>query len=467
MFLIIFYIFMGITMIVSFVGSMYSGYKFNKNHLFGISLPSYAQYEKEMKNMQDEYKIQCKKYGIVYAVTFLPVVFLSNIGNLSMIYFFIWLMGLMSTFDRPYSKMNARLKKLKREKEWFIGIKREVLLDTKVSRIKNSMSISINWFLIPWILSIISIVIELMIRNNTRYVSNIIWPITMIVNTAIVMILYNVFKKMKTKVYSQNTEINIAINKVKKQWWSKMWFSISVFNAISILSIQLVLSKIINFNENIYMIIFSIYIIVVVTYILYSYSKLKDIENELIVHEEGIIYSDDDEYWIKGIIYCNPNDRSVWVEKSFGVGATVNIGTSAGKLIYYISNIFIVGIFAFMFIFLIGMDISEPKIYVDNYNKIKIDYIMYDFDFSVDEIKSINLIDKLPGGSRTNGSSTPEYNMGNFHINGYGKSKVYCYHNSSPIIVIELEDIYVFYNCKNNEDTMDVYENLEGVYRKE
>ena len=48
------------------------------------------------------------------------------------------------------------------------------------------------------------------------------------------------------------------------------------------------------------------------------------------------VYSvdDDDSNWIFGIFYNNPNDPSLFVQKRFGVGWTVNIGSTKGKILF-------------------------------------------------------------------------------------------------------------------------------------
>lgn len=45
---------------------------------------------------------------------------------------------------------------------------------------------------------------------------------------------------------------------------------------------------------------------------------------------------DDDSNWIFGTFYYNPNDPSFFVQKRFGVGWTVNLGTTKGK-VYFIT----------------------------------------------------------------------------------------------------------------------------------
>lgn len=43
--------------------------------------------------------------------------------------------------------------------------------------------------------------------------------------------------------------------------------------------------------------------------------------------------ADDDSHWILGVIYCNKDDPSIFVEKRFGMGYTINIGNKAGWLV--------------------------------------------------------------------------------------------------------------------------------------
>lgn len=41
---------------------------------------------------------------------------------------------------------------------------------------------------------------------------------------------------------------------------------------------------------------------------------------------------DDDRYWLLGCFYYNPNDPAAFVQKRFGIGWTVNLGSTKGKL---------------------------------------------------------------------------------------------------------------------------------------
>jgi uncharacterized membrane protein len=59
---------------------------------------------------------------------------------------------------------------------------------------------------------------------------------------------------------------------------------------------------------------------------------------------EGITNFDDDRFWKLGVIYVNKNDPSVFVEKRFGVGWTINLGRPTALLIIFLPLIIILTI---------------------------------------------------------------------------------------------------------------------------
>ena len=62
--------------------------------------------------------------------------------------------------------------------------------------------------------------------------------------------------------------------------------------------------------------------------------KDSDLDVEIIDEDSSeVINADDDQYWKGGLIYFNPNDPSIFVEKRFGVGWTLNLARPLGYII--------------------------------------------------------------------------------------------------------------------------------------
>ena len=78
------------------------------------------------------------------------------------------------------------------------------------------------------------------------------------------------------------------------------------------------------------------------------------------MYEKDVTLSeDDDEYWIGGMIYYNPGDTRLNVEKRVGYGATVNAAHPVGMAVYITSvllMIFTIG--ALVYIAVCGINVQ-------------------------------------------------------------------------------------------------------------
>lgn len=65
---------------------------------------------------------------------------------------------------------------------------------------------------------------------------------------------------------------------------------------------------------------------------------------------KNAVYSvdDNDDLWIFGSLYNNPNDPSLFVQKRFGVGWTINVGTTKGKLFFILPFLLVLMSLAFL-----------------------------------------------------------------------------------------------------------------------
>jgi len=165
--------------------------------------------------------------------------------------------------------------------------------------------------------------------------------------------------------------------------------------------------------------------------------------------------NDDDQYWKHGF-YNNPNDPRVWVGKRHGIGYTYNIGSTKGKRLFY-GTIIAVGIILLAVIFMFLLPLFNPFKLSIGTDTVAIQSPIYATSFPLSSVREVKLIDTLPGGTRTNGISTGQYNLGNFTLNGYGKSKMYLYNTDIPFLVIRLDNLTVFYNSKDSEQTQLIY----------
>lgn len=195
------------------------------------------------------------------------------------------------------------------------------------------------------------------------------------------------------------------------------------------------------------------------TLVLYVYYKIAHLEQETLELDSKTVYTDDDEYWSNGITYHNPDDKTVFVPKRVGIGTTVNTATTAGKWFIWGTVPLVAVIVIGVSFLLISSELNTPVLTVTPERKVEINYPMYSFDFNVDDIEQISLVDNIPSGVKTNGEGTSKVARGHFKLKELGKARMYIF-KSPPYIQIQLKDSYVFYNEQEPEQTKRVFEQL-------
>lgn len=444
-------IFVGVIVILCEVAVWASCSYGDKNLVFGVTIPTSELKNKHMKLLKIKYKHLCHKYLLISILTFLPVLFLSY----NVLYVVIWACIITIYIgSKPYVIIHNELMAIKKKNGWFYGKVREISIDTAASTLKNKKIIPIYWLIGSFIIPLACFPI---VKNTCLSL-----PISDLVVKIIILFLYKYTLKLKTKVYSENSNINVALNCTRQRLLSLFWTIVSYIDSISIFIACLIISRIVPYN--IFFLFSSITIapILMLLLIMYYLNKFKNIKFKLINNDDKPIIVDDDEYWINGLFYCNPNDNSLLVEKRGGIGMTINFGKKSGKIITYVFIFFIASILIFILALFISEDSHNPSLNISN-TEINIDCPLYSTSISKSDISSISLIQNVPNGIRTNGIGTSEYSRGHFNINNYGNSLLYIY-NNGPCIVIKLKDkSYIFFNDKDKSDTLNLYNKLKNL----
>lgn len=451
-----FWIFLG-SMVITLIAIYFSASSFGTNHknmVFGVTLPQDAMKDSRVLDLKAQYKRQLNLFALGSLVSMFIMFLIRESMTLTLTYVLFWILGVIYAHHIPYKNANLKLTNLKKQNNWFVGEKRVISIDTKVSQLKNTIVIKPYWFNIPVAISLLMIFSAR--GEDTGFLSTMGW-----ISLATTLSFYGVhvlFTKMKTKVYSEDTEINLAANRVYKRYWSILWLFFATYQAVvSYLTYWLLSST----ETTTYIVLIMTFSIVPIVAILLVNNKIKRITNDLIdLSGKDEIITDEDDNWIYGIFYNNPNDKSVLVEKRFGVGMTLNMATLTGKIVTYGSIVLVLATFIPIILFSGFSDVFGHSLQITEDREVQIKTILYGHTFSIDEIQEITLIETVPSSFKTNGASTSNYSRGNFTVRDYGKSKLYIYNNNPPYIVIELEDIYVFYNENNPEETMELYELL-------
>lgn len=417
----------------------------NGNFILGSTVPRSKMEDEELLEIVNKYKKEEKSFIKIGFITAIPVIFVGIKSSfIFSVYLLFWMIIMIIGESILLKKYFNKVQVLKRKNDWFPIKKRVLTIDTEVSKMKDKMVISKLYFIPTLIINIVGII----------YMDNLIISFSIASTSLVCFLLYIYYLNRPTVVYSKNTEVNFRCNLVYRRQWSIIWtvtaFLSSLPNIVFLISEKIAFISIVAISLGIFI---TIYV---------CNSKIRDTQSKLLNSINDEIYVDDDEYW-KGMFYNNPNDKNLMVETRVGIGTTINMARPAAKVITALTAAIIIG--AIILVSVLGIKASDTnfKLIIDN-NNIKIDASMYDMEFNVDEVQDIQLIDNLPKASRINGVGTEDIALGNYKVDGYGKSRMFVKRDVSKIVVIKLENQFIFITGNNEEQSQQYYDILENKF---
>ena len=279
--------------------------------------------------------------GIICIATVI-LVFLPS-TNVTMLAFML-LVFAMFLVAIPFGKGNTELKSLKKE----LGITKSgtVYADLKNTSIIHSLKMP--WLILPNCIALLETVFAMLVDFGViRIVDTLAiekYGLTMmsasflfigIILVPIAMIMDNT----RNTVISKDSNVNANYNRAKKKCWADLFVAMSWTNA---LAIGILVTMYMFIYNDIAVLAGTLAYSAVIMVIAVIGAKLQTSIEKRYERDTDLELLDDDDCWILGMLYYNPNDTRLNVEKRFGYGGTVNIAHPAGKVIMIILAILLV-----------------------------------------------------------------------------------------------------------------------------
>ncbi len=428
-----------------------TGAKPNGTILLGVTLPSYELGNSQVLKIVRDYRKANLLTGGGFFVLLFPGLLVYQYGTVLLLYLLVWCILLLYTGNTLQKIYFHKLYSLKREKGWYAGERHVISIDTEASRRKRRMPVSRLWFIPAFMIALTPAAVSFPGMEERSFAW--IMAACSLLYIVISLLAHLQIAKERTVSYSEDTEINLALNRSYKYQWSKCWVAEAYMGSVFNILLYFLLRGN-TFPVSVTALLIFTSILPAFVPVLYAYHKVGEERRGLLSFISAQVYSDEDHYWEKGSYY-NPNDKRVWVEKRFGYGTTINMASTFGKLINWVYAAVIIGVIAIVF-FLMPLDFGSIDFQIKS-NTVYIDAPLYEDHFSLEDIKEVKLIEELPIEGKRNGGDSYFFYVGGFKVRGYGMCRVYVYRNHPPYIAAVLSDRVVIFNGKTPEDTKNCY----------
>lgn len=418
--------------------------KFKKNIVVGVTLPYDAREDEQVQESLKRFKKQQLWICIFLLVIAVPCLFARGI-TITMTLWCIWVDLCIILPYVPYVICNKALKKLKLEKGWKQTENKSIRVDTA--------AIPPNKWLSPWaFLPAVLLCLLPLIWDQSYW----ILYVTFAICPAVFWLCYRYLYRNKSESVDKNVELSRVLTQVRRHNWGKMWlicaYSFSAFGLGMLLTRNYPLWNII--------MVIAVGFVITVAAIRVEMNTRK-VQEKLTAQSGKDWYVDDDDKWIGGVIYYNPNDSRLIINNRVGTNSSINVAKTSGKII---TGLLVLLLLALPFTGALLESIGGRQIgLVLTDTHIVSTYGSSEYSVPYEEITEVKLLEELPENMiRTFGTAMENLLKGNFSAKGIAKMKVCLDPNHSPFILIKTEsNQYYLFGSRDDELTNKTYQQLE------
>lgn len=416
--------------------------KFKKNIVIGVTLPKEAREDEKVLSILDTFKKQ--EILICVILMALGVLCMIFVKKFSMTVFTIWILMCIVAPYIPYILTNIRLKEYKEEKGWGAQ-KRTVYTDTAAQRQPEPLN---SWlFFPPVLISLIPLV-----WDHQTWFLYVLFAVLCVLFWFSCRWLY----RNKPEMVDENTDVTNTLSRMRRYNWSKMWLVCSWLMAMMALCAG------IDFRWSPWGMVTALVLTVFLTvYAIRIEMKTRAVQEKLTKNSGADWYVDEDDRWLYGLLYYNPDDSRVIINNRVGLNTTINIARPAGKIFIGLTALVLAAL-PFLGIFFDSID-TKPIDMTVSEETVEIRSGLSDYKVSIAEIDSLELReDLLTNLSRRSGTGMEHTLKGHFTSKETGNVTVLVDPTVEPYIFIQTKDgKYWFFGTRDSETTEQLYDQLK------
>lgn len=429
-----------------------------KNIILGVTLPYSIIYETRVKVLLTAYKKELRILILILAA--IPIFsFFTNWFSVFYTIMILWILLVIMVPYIPYIKYHRRLKLIKKEavslddtieKTTIASNEHEATekaLEEVTAFMKTENPVNRLLFFPPVILSLFPLIYEAFASMNQQEYGWILFGCgSFTVVTFLGALIHRIIYRQEAEIVDKDKNLNIMITRIRRHYWSKFWLSMTWLSGIFSIVFWMFITGKLTYMIGLALIL--MYTIAILYAVMKAEFATRHVQQKLSAESTRPLYLDEDDYWIYGIFYYNPEDKKRFINNRVGIGTTMNLAHKSGKIIIVLT-----------IACLLALPISGLYVMKEEFTPLRTEFLndrivvthtKEELVLSAKDIKSVEIVDTLPDTTKVVGTGMEHLLKGTFHVSGYGKCRLYLNPKQSPFLILTTDEGLIIINANDS-----------------
>lgn len=401
-------------------------FKPKKNIIMGVTLPYAAQDDPEVNSLLDRCGREMKRICWLSLAAVLPSLLFPGFGAFET-YWIVWVIAVCFVFFIPYARCNTALKALKAERGWKRTAAPQMVTDLTAAG--EMRWISHWWFLPPFAVSLLPLLFERELW--------LLWAIDALI-VPLCWLCYRYFYRNRAEVVDADSQRTIALTRIRRYNWGKFWIIMAWATGLFNVGMWLTLDHI-----WLCMGVILLYGVTVCAEAVSIELRVRRLQEKLTA-DCGPEYVDEDDYWIWGMIYYNPNDSRMLVNARVGINTTFNLAKRPAQILALFLAALLLACPLFG-VWTMGMERAPVELEVTE-TELTGSHFNSHWSVAREDIDRLEVVTELPRLRRVAGTGLDNALTGQFSGDSWGRLTLCIDPRQGPWLLVTTKsgDLYLF-----------------------
>ncbi len=398
-----------------------------KNIVAGVTLPYEAQRNEEVLALLARYGRELKRMCWVMLAAVIPGLFFRSVG-LFMIYYMAWIIALCAAFAVPYIRCNKALRRLKEARGWRRAEDAPQVVSDLTAAAEEMRWLSPWWFLPAFLIGLVPLAFE----------REVWWAWT--ICAALVPAFYLCYRHLyrnRAEVVDADSQRTMALTRIWRYNWGKVWlvtaWATGLFNVLLWLTLD---------HVWLCMGVCLLYGAVTVAEAVGIEFRVRRLQEKLTADSGQGFYVDEDDLWIWGMLYYNPNDARLRVNARVGVGTTANLARRPAQVIMALVLALLLAC-PLIGVWIMGMERAPVELAVTE-SALEGSHYGGTWSVALDDIAEVCILEECPRLRRISGSGLDNALTGQYNADGWGRVTCCIDPRTGPWLLVRQRDGRLF-----------------------